>query len=105
MLISAKPKLEKDIKSAIKDAFREAYMTQFTNQGSGPIDSYMQKQFTEAAEKFAEKASTVIMRPLAQAIYDFVKEIGITTQSGTLISGGPGSPVTGIVPPNLHIIQ
>lgn len=106
MLSTAKPKLETDIQKSVKDAFKAAYLTQFINSGSGPIDSYMQKQFEEASEEFANTASKLIMKPLAQAIYDFVMEIGITTLPGsTLISSAPGSPVTGLVPPQQHKIS
>ena len=100
-LQGAKPKLEQDLKKLLEDASYEADMAMLLEDGSvdsriaAKIKSDMDKACRKKAQKFAEKAH----KPLAQAIYDFVKEIGINlVPKGTLIAPQAPSgslPVTG----------
>ena len=80
-----------------------AYMTQFTSSPEAMgCNNAAQKIVTVAADKFASKASN----PVAEAIYKFIKEIGIQINtSGIIISppmppSMPGGPCTGIIPVN-----
>lgn len=95
-LSAAKPKLEKDLYKA----FYDAYTSQFSsNSEAGKHSGDAQKVIEDGADKFADKLS----KSMAQAIYDFVKEIGIqATLSGTVIS--PSGPCTGALPPTSFTI-
>jgi hypothetical protein len=101
-LAGAKPKLEADLKKLLEDALYEAEMSML-NEGAD-IDLGIAARIKndiimpanrKKAQKFAEQA----YKPLAQAIYDFVSEIGITlTPKGTLIAPQAPSgalPITG----------
>jgi hypothetical protein len=96
-LAGAKPKLEQDLYKA----FNDAYMSQFSmNVEAGKYMGESQKCLEDAADKFAKELS----KSMAQAIYDFVKEIGIqATLSGTVIS--PSGPCTGALPPTSFTIM
>lgn len=108
MLISAKPTLQTDIQKLMYDAAREAYLTSQETGDADPIISKRMKQDQEkAADRFAKAFSNSCCQPLADAIYKFVKEIGITlTPSGALISTSIMSPApcTGMCPPNDFMI-
>lgn len=103
MLSTAKPKLQSDIEKILYDSLYEAYLTTYldsTVDVEGSISSNANDEIKKAAEKFAEKASKTAASPLATAIYDFVKSIGImASPKGTLISPGglTPTPVTGTI--------
>ncbi len=100
-LEKAKPKLEQDLKKLLEDASYEADMSMLIENSSvdpriaAKIKKDMDAACRKKAQKFAEKA----YKPLAQAIYDFVLEIGITlTPKGTLMcpqSPAGMNPITG----------
>lgn len=100
-LAASKPKLEQDLKKLLEDACYEAEMSMLMDNGevdpriAAKIKLDMDMACRKKAQKFAEKAH----KPLAQAIYDFVIEIGINlVPKGTLIApqAPAGSlPVTG----------
>lgn len=99
-LEGAKPKLEQDLKKLLEDASYDADMSMIIEDASvdsrimAKVKSVMDEACRKKAKKFAETA----YKPLAQAIYDFVKEIGINlVPKGTLLSppGITGGPVTG----------
>lgn len=88
-LQGAKPKLEQDLKKLLEDASYEADMSMLQENGdvdpriAAKVKKDMDAACRKKAQKFAEKA----YKPLAQAIYDFVKEIGINlVPKGTLIA-------------------
>lgn len=95
-LAAAKPILEQKLFKA----FYDAYMSQFESNGeAGKHVGTMQSNITQAANDFSKELS----KQMAQAIYDFVKEIGITaTVSGTVIA--PSGPCTGSLPPTSFTI-
>lgn len=102
MLSTAKPKLKSDIEKILYDAMYEAYKTTFikSSDSEAVINNNAEKEINDAAEKFADKASKTAAGPLATAIYDFVKSIGImATPKGTLLSPGglTPAPVTGTI--------
>lgn len=78
-LAGAKPKLEEDLKKLLEDSFYEAEMTAFNSGGKADpriiamVNQEMNKASRKKAKKFAEEA----YKPLAEAIYNFVLEIGI----------------------------
>lgn len=97
-LAASKPKLEQDLKKLLENASYEAELTMILDNSSvdpriaSKIKSDMDKACRKKAQKFAEKA----YRPLAQAIYDFVVEIGINlVPKGTLIAP---QAITGALP-------
>lgn len=94
MLETAKPKLQTDIENAIFEAFKEAEMTQCSNDGS-ILGNAMEAHIQQGASKYAKKAAEIAAPKIAEAIYDFVKEIGITATPTTLVS--PSGPVTGVI--------
>ena len=107
MLSTAKPTLQNNIKSILEKAAYEAYMTQYApNQISqaskydDQIKSELEKKAKDFSKKFAEKASN----PVATAIYDFVKKIGIVITippsviAPPLPPALPGGPCTGTIP-------
>ena len=102
MLSLAKPILEKKL----LDILYNAYMSQYsTDPEAGNCNLEAKKSFEKAASKFAQTAAG----PCAQAIYDFVKEIGIqSTVTGTIVAPPmppalPGGPCNGVISP-LNII-
>lgn len=102
MLSTAKPKLQSDIKDILYNALYEAYLTTFSTSDitEGVINNAAEDEIKSSGEKFAKKCAEKAAGPLATAIYDFVKQIGITaTPKGTLISPGGmvPAPVTGSI--------
>lgn len=97
--------LEKALKEAMEEAMYEAYMTQFSQSDDKDASNMNQsiqdglkesaKKFSkEAADKFSQKAS----KSIADAIYNYVKEMTISINHmnpGTLVSAA--GPVTGLV--------
>lgn len=103
MLSSAKPTLQSDLEDLLEEAAYEAFMTtQESPSGTASsISNRMEKELKSAASNFAKKFAEVAGEPMAEAIYNFVKEIGIiATPSGSLISTSitSPSPVTGTMP-------
>lgn len=97
-LISSKPKLEQDLKKILEDSMYEADMTSLLDgDGVEPsIAAKIRKDMDAACRKKAQKFAERAYGPLAQAIYDFVKEIGITlTPTGLLMAP---QAVSGILP-------
>ena len=91
-LAASKPKLEQDLKTLLEDSFYESEMTAFsTGKGDPRISAAVKKTMDEGARKKAQKFAEKAYKPLAQAIYDFVMEIGINlVPKGTLLC--PQSP-------------
>ena len=96
MLVSAKPNLEQKLNKVLYDA----YMTQYNEDPEiGSCNSEAKSELDKAAKKFASSLSG----DMAQAIYDFVKEMSIqATVTGTIIS--PSGPCTGSMPPTSFTI-
>lgn len=105
-LIASKPVLEQELKKLLY----EAYLAQFlnmTDQSLANLNAEMIKNAHQMANKFAKAAS----KGAANAIYDFVKSIGITiTPTGMMAPPAPsgyppGGPATGtITSSNITII-
>ena len=100
-LAASKPKLEQDIKKLLEDACYESEMTAFaTGKGDPRIVAAVKKSMEQGARKKAQKFAEKAYQPLAQAIYDFVMEIGINlSPKGTLLcpqSPAGVNPVTGM---------
>ena len=98
MLIPAKTEL----KIKLIAILQTAYMTQFTGNALSQIVKFDLERFGSAEAKALEFAYEAA-GPVADAIYDFVKEIGINiTVPPTLISPivppMPGGPCTGVIP-------
>lgn len=88
----AKLKLEQDI----KQAFFDAYMTQYESNSVTAASKY-DGETKKSMEKKAREFSESLAKDMATAIYDFVKEIGITiTVPPTVIA--PSGPCTGTIP-------
>ena len=95
-LVNAKPDLEKDLKDLLQKASYEAFMTANLPDSSSPeIASFVTKTTKNSAQKFSDKFAEIAYQPMADAIYKFVKEIGIIAKPSTLMS--PYGPVTGVI--------
>lgn len=92
MLSLAKPILEKKL----LDILYNAYMSQYsTDPEAGNCNLEAKKSFEKAASKFSQQLS----QDMAQAIYDFVKEMSIqAVVTGTIVA--PSGPCTGSIPPS-----
>lgn len=102
MLITAKPVLESKINQILFDSLYKSLNLMYSNSSlsENVINSTGQKEIDDASEKTAKSFADNASGPLADAIYDFVKSIGITaTPKGTLISPGgmAPAPVTGSI--------
>lgn len=98
MLSTAKPTLEKQINNILKDALYKAQMKQFRGGGDANLSQIMYNHMQKMAMEFATTAADEASGKLANAIYDFVKAIGITAVvKGTL--SNTGGPVTGTIYP------
>ena len=77
-------------------AFYDAYMSQYsTDPEAGNCNLEAKKSFEKAASKFSQQLS----QDMAQAIYDFVKEMSIqAVVTGTIVA--PSGPCTGSIPPS-----
>lgn len=90
-LIDAKPKLEQQL----YNAFYDAYMTQSIQNidEASSLNGNIEKKFDEAAIKFSQQLS----KDMAQAIYEFAKEMSIEANvAGTV--NAPSGPCTGSIP-------
>lgn len=88
-LAASKPKLEQDLKKLLEDASYEADMSILIENGSVDprIATKVKSDMDAACRKKAKKFAETAYKPLAQAIYDFVIEIGINlVPKGTLIA-------------------
>ena len=95
-LVGAKPELEQDLKTILQAAAYAAFLTANTPAGADEaISSFVTKTMTDAAQKFSDKFAETAYQPLANAIYKYVKEIGITATPKALMS--PHVPVTGSI--------
>ena len=100
MLSTAKKKLQDDLKTILKKSLYDAYMTTFLSSSDteAVISEYIKIEIDKAAEAFSESAAESAAEPLATAIYDFVKQIGITAiPKGGLVAPPGGGPVTGVI--------
>ena len=84
------------------NAFKDAYMTQFESNvvtAASKYDSGRKSSLEKKAIDFADSLS----KSMAEAIYAFVKEIGIqASMTGTVIA--PSGPCTGNIPmPNFTV--
>jgi len=96
MLKSALPKLQGDIEKILIDSLYEAQMSVFKANGSEPvIDTYCNTTLQESAMSYAKKAAEKASQPLAEAIYNFVMEIGILAVPKSLTA--PNGPVSGVI--------
>lgn len=96
MLKSALPKLQSNIEKILTESLYEAQMTSFKASGQESIiDNFCNNAIKEAAMEYAKKASEKASKPLAEAIYDFVMEIGIIAVPKSLTS--PAGPVSGVI--------
>lgn len=97
-LAVAQVKLAADLLQILQKAAFNAYMTQ-QNSGTsdGGVQMRMDIELNKAALKYSTKFATEAAQPMAKAIYDFTKEIGImiTNPLGLV---APMGPVAGIVP-------
>lgn len=93
---ASKPKLEQDIRQILEDAFYEAEMTTKDDGGESRITAMVNDLLDKTSRKKAKTFADKAYQPLAQAIYDFVMEIGVTlTPKGTLMAP---QATTGILP-------
>ena len=98
-LVGAKPILEQEL----YQAFYDAYMTQHDpNEVSeaGKYDSDKESAMQDMADAFSKSLS----KDMAQAIYNFVMEIGIqVTDVSTVIA--PSGPCSGAIPMNNFVVS
>lgn len=106
-LAGAKPELANDLKDLLQKAAYEALLTGNRPSGDNPeISANTTKVMQDAAQRFSDKFAELAYQPMADAIYKFVKEIGITAvPKGTLIAPTSGGPVTGSIIINDFIIS
>ena len=99
MLKKAKPKFESDIKQLIEDSMYNAFISTFSKGDEDVIDAYLEKALDESAKKFARKVSEKAATPLADAIDEYIKSMGIfiTVQPLGISLTGPTGPVSGVI--------
>jgi len=100
-LIASKPILKQTLENILLKAAYEAQNTMI-HDGDCPqaLKTKLEADMKEGAMKWAKKFSEEAGGPMADAIYDFVKEISIVaTVKGTLIAPPPSGPVTGVINP------
>ncbi len=109
-LTGARAEFEQALKTGLQAAAFAAYMTANVLDGGDEdddplISAHVQKSVTDAAQKFSDKFAELASKSVSLAVYNYVKEIGITMiPKGTLLSAGPGSPVTGTAQINDFVI-
>lgn len=104
-LNTALPILKKQFEIYLETAAFEAFMTtiEVPDDVPSPIGSRIKRDGEKAARKFAKKFKDQCANQLAQAIHDYVMQIGImATAGGSLISTSITypSPVVGTLNPN-----
>ena len=104
MLIDSKPKLQQDIYDILKKSMYEAYMSTFDKDAdiNSVIKNRVKNDMMDTAKKYAETFANTACEPMAEAIYEFVKSIGIIATPTSLVS--PHGPVTGAINANDHKI-
>ena len=101
-LIGSKSKLEKDLNDAFNNAAKEAYMTQFKSNNvaeAGRHDAAAKSKYEKQAKEYAQTLADELAGKMAQAIYDFVKEIGIQVTIPSSVVA-PSGPCWGTIPMN-----
>lgn len=121
MLSTAKPTLQNNLKSIIQDAAEKAYMELFcknaVSEAGSKIDEESGKNYNDKAnedhkkiaEVFAQTFANKAAEPLATAIHNFVKEIGISctippSVISPIVPPIPGGPCSGTIPPTSFTI-
>lgn len=112
MLSVAKPKFEKDLKVIMENAFYKAYMDTFLKSNTtSKSDGEANKAHEDIAKKFAKTMAEKATAPTVTAIYNFVKEIGITLNIPPSVIAPPsppalpGGPCSGVIPLNNFTIS
>ena len=112
MLSTAKPILQNDLKKLLESAAYDAYMEllQKNQVSEAGNDGEIEKEHKKLADKFSKKFASTAAGPVATAIHDFVKEIGIScTIPPSVISPItpfiPGGPCSGTIPPTSFTIM
>lgn len=114
MLSAAKIEFQNKLKSIIKLAVYNAYMTQYQPNALSEAQKYDNEKSLndfqiKLANDFADEFTNKSIEPVTNAIYDFVKEIGIQiTIPPSVIAPPappvlPGGPCTGVI--NIANIQ
>ena len=114
MLSVAKIELQNKLKSILKVAAYNAYMTQYQPNAIPEAQKYdeddsLKKFQSKLADDFSEEFTNKATEPVTEAIYNFVKEIGIQiTIPPSVIAPPappvlPGGPCTGVI--NITDIQ
>lgn len=104
MLSSAKPTFESKLKPIIEDSFYKAYMETFMKSNTtSKSDGDANKAHDDLAKKFSKTMTEKVTEPIVTAIYNFIKEIGITlTIPPSVIAPPapptlPGGPCSGVI--------
>lgn len=96
----AKLELEQKLRDAFFNAGFNAYMTQHQPNAVSEAQKYDnvgKDQMKKLANDYAEELSKSLAKDMAEAIYNFVKEIGIqVTIPPSVIA--PSGPCTGVIP-------
>lgn len=107
MLSTAKPILQAKLLQMLQDASYEMFMTQFSSNEvleAKVYDIVNKKSMEKMGKEFSLKFAQTAAGPVATAIYDFVKEIGINiTVPPSVIAPPlppalPGGPCSGAIP-------
>ena len=104
-LNTALPILKKQFEIYLESAALEAFMTtiEVPDDVPSPIGSRIKRDGEKAARKFAKKFKDQCANQLAQAIHDYVMQIGIMATAGGSLMGTSityPSPVVGTLNPN-----
>lgn len=112
MLSTAKPILQNDLKKLLEIAAYDAYMEllQKNQVPQAGNDNDIKTKHEEIAKAFSKTFASTAAGPVATAIHDFVKEIGIScTIPPSVISPItpfiPGGPCSGTIPPTSFTIM
>lgn len=92
MLSTAKAKLKTDLYKCFLEAYAKQYM-ETQGVGYADLNAQISAQIAKSGHTFANKISS----GMADAIYDFVKEIGINITVPPTVMCGP-TPCTGTIP-------
>lgn len=96
MLIDALPTLQQEIQNALQTGLIQAQMTQIA-PSNDEMGAAMTAMMQSMAMNYATAAATTAAPMIAQAIYKFVSQIGITAMPKTLTTTTPGNPITGVI--------
>ena len=112
MLSTAKPTLKNDLKKVLESAAYDAYMELYQKNkvAEAKSDSDAKDAHEKIAKAFSKTFADKACGPVANAIHDFVKEIGIScTIPPSVISPItpviPGGPCSGTIPPTSFSIS